>query len=137
MNLYLDSSPLVDIMLGEERALGDWPPAEAWSSVLAEVEIARVLDRFRLERRLLGGQLTSAWEAWASMRPAIAFVPLNSAILALASAPMPTVVRALDSLHVTTAVYIRQRLQPDLVFATHDRQQALAAEAAGFDVVGI
>jgi hypothetical protein len=26
---------------------------------------------------------------------------------------------------------------PDLVFATHDRRQALAAEALGFDVIGL
>lgn len=95
------------------------------------------MDRFRLERRLHAGQLTSAWKAWAAMRPAIAFVPVSPAILASASAPMPTVVRALDSLHVTTAVSIKQRLQPDLVFATHDRQQALAAECLGFEVVGV
>jgi hypothetical protein len=43
----------------------------------------------------------------------------------------------LDALHVATALLWRDGRTPDLVFATHDRQQARAARALGFEVLGV
>jgi hypothetical protein len=37
------------------------------------------------------------------------------------------------AIHIGTASLIRERLQPQLVFVTHDQQQARAARALGFD----
>jgi hypothetical protein len=37
---------------------------------------------------------------------------------------------------VATALVYRERRAPDLVFATHDRRQARAAAALGFEVIG-
>jgi hypothetical protein len=45
---------------------------------------------------------------------------------------MPTIVKTLDAFHLTTAVALRQRRAIDLLFATHDYQQATAARALGF-----
>jgi hypothetical protein len=45
---------------------------------------------------------------------------------------MPTVVKTLDAIHIASALAIRDRREVDLVFATHDTQQATAARALGF-----
>jgi predicted nucleic acid-binding protein len=116
----------------------DWAQWDIWSSVLIEVEVARVLDRLRLERRTSRMQLAALHGLWATVRTSMTLVPLRDEILATASAPMPSVVRTLDALHVASAVFTRdEESLPDLVFATHDRRQALAAEALGFDVIGL
>jgi hypothetical protein len=56
-------------------------------------------------------------------------------ILARAAEPFPTVLGTLDALHLSSALAIRPQVR-DLVFATHDRELALAASAMGFAVVG-
>jgi predicted nucleic acid-binding protein len=57
-------------------------------------------------------------------------------ILRRAGQPLLVPLRALDAIHVATAVVYRERRAPDLVFATHDRRQARAAAALGFEVIG-
>jgi hypothetical protein len=44
-------------------------------------------------------------------------------------------VRTLDTLHLASALMIRERYEA-LRFATHDRELATAAHALGFEVVG-
>jgi hypothetical protein len=48
-----------------------------------------------------------------------------------------TAVRTLDGLHLASALLYRESRREDLVFATHDRRQATAALALGFEVVGV
>ena len=50
---------------------------------------------------------------------------------------MPTVVKTLDAIHLASALLFEERHEVGLVFGTHDRSQATAARALGFDVVGI
>jgi hypothetical protein len=45
---------------------------------------------------------------------------------------MPTIVKTLDAIHLASALAIRERRGIDLLFATHDNQQATAARALGF-----
>ncbi len=40
---------------------------------------------------------------------------------------MPTVVGSLDAIHLVSAMLVRERHDPNVVFATHDRQNAVAA----------
>jgi hypothetical protein len=47
------------------------------------------------------------------------------------------VIGTLDAIHLASAVTLRDGLNEDLVFATHDRQQAIGARALGFEVIGI
>jgi hypothetical protein len=58
-------------------------------------------------------------------------------VLARAALPMATPVKTLDALHLASALLWRERRTPDLIFATHDPQQARAACALGFPCVGI
>ena len=43
----------------------------------------------------------------------------------------------MDAIHLATALQFREHEQPDLMFATHDRQQGRAALAMGFQVIGL
>ncbi len=49
---------------------------------------------------------------------------------------MPTVVKTLDAIHLASALLFREGRGEALVFATHDSQQATAAEALGFTCLG-
>ena len=62
--------------------------------------------------------------------------PLTDGIITSASQPLPLVVKSLDAIHVATAVTVLQD-EPDLIFATHDRQQASAATTLGLKVIGV
>jgi O-succinylbenzoate synthase len=59
-------------------------------------------------------------------------IRLSRSIVMEASKSMPTVVKTLDSVHLASAILIRQWREVDLHFATHDAQQATAARALGF-----
>jgi hypothetical protein len=45
--------------------------------------------------------------------------------------------RPLDAIHIASANTLRDRLGTEVIFATHDRQQATAARALGFEIIGI
>jgi hypothetical protein len=50
---------------------------------------------------------------------------------------MPTAVKTLDALHLSSALLLAERRRTPVVFATHDGQQAVAARALGFDCAGV
>jgi len=96
----------------------------------------RNIDRARLEGRLSDVTVTNAhWELDVLLRE-VDKVALSAELLEGAGAPMSTVVKTLDAIHLTTARALRVDV-PGLVFATHDRQQAIAARAMGFDILGV
>src|SRR3989449_306639 len=64
-------------------------------------------------------------------------IRLTRLVLGRAALPMATPVKTLDALHLASALLWRERRNPDLVFATHDPQQARAARTLGFDCVGV
>jgi predicted nucleic acid-binding protein len=136
--VYLDSSAVLRLVLGQPGrlvVLRDWDAA--YSSELLKVETRRAIDRERLNS---GGTASTVGEyitALVEIEREIQLVELTGAVLVRASAPLPTVISTLDAIHLATAVLLRESLSANLVFATHDRQQALAAQAMGFDVIGI
>lgn len=65
-----------------------------------------------------------------------AWIDVSSAVLTEASEPFPTAVKTSDAIHLASAKLWRQKYAEDLVFITHDKQQAIAAQALGFEVEG-
>jgi predicted nucleic acid-binding protein len=63
-------------------------------------------------------------------------VEIGDQILGRAADPFPTALGTLDAIHLATAVELRAQV-PELTFATHDRELALAAQAVGFTVEGV
>jgi len=136
MNVYLDSSIVLRALLDQPRQISAWGEWDrAYSSELLGVECRRVIDCLRLENALDDQALADAVEQLARIEKTIARVRLTTTIIQSASRSMPAVVKSLDAFHLVTAMGIRDRHAPDLLFATHDVQQAAAARALGFTCI--
>jgi hypothetical protein len=137
VNLYLDSSIVLRVLLGQPRQLQEWGEWEkAYASELLGVECRRVIDRLRLEGLLDDEALAQTVEALAKIEKTITRVRLTKTLIQAASRSMPTVVNTLDAFHLASAVAVRDRHAADLLFATHDSHQATGARALGFTCLG-
>ena len=136
MTVYLDTSVVLLALLGAGDTVPGWGAWDgAYSSELMGVEARRTLDRLRLERALDDGGLADAHESLAATERAIGVIRLTPAVLRRAGQPMPTFVKTLDAIHLASALLLEERRDGGLVFGTHDRRQATAARALGFDVL--
>ncbi|HEV2719472.1 MAG TPA: hypothetical protein VG323_05605, partial [Thermoanaerobaculia bacterium] len=65
-------------------------------------------------------------------------IDIDRPLLFAASRRLPVRLATLDAIHLATAERFRYRYgaRRPFVFATHDRELASAARAAGFDVIG-
>lgn len=106
LRVYLEGADLVS----SELVLAEVPRAVRRAAALdAELPLDLLLDR--------AGQMLDA----------VALAPLDRALLAGAGALAEPALRALDSIHVATAV----DLHPIDAFVTYDERQAAAARLAG------
>ena len=134
--VYVDSSVALRVLLRQATTLPTWGRWElAFASEILGVETRRVLDRLRLAGTVSDVGLGKLQEQLAAIEQSISSVTLTRTILQRASLPMATPVRTLDAIHLASALILRERRAADLVFATHDTQQATAARALGFPVV--
>ena len=136
MNVYVDSSVLLRVVLGERGVLPQWSKIRrAVSSELVRVECRRTIDRARLRLGLPDEEVVERRTTLEEWLEAFDLVRLDPPILERASEPFPTMLRTPDALHLASALTMRGRVE-DLVFATHHAELALAARAVGFRVVG-
>ena len=134
MNFYVDTSVIVRVLRGQKDAWKAWGHWEkVFSSALLTVECRRFIDRMRLEYQWSDEDVADAGVQLRRLERVVSKVRLSAAVMERAAAPMPTIIKTLDAIHIATAALVRERLQPDLVFVTHDQQQARAARALGFD----
>lgn len=136
MNVYIDSSVLLRVVLGEPHRLGIWSKiGNAVSSELIRLECLRTIDRARLrlgfDDRLVARLRADVLEAV----DAFTLVAIDSLVLDRASQPFPTLVGTLDAIHLASALLIREDID-GLEFATHDDELGTAARATGFAVHG-
>ena len=138
MIVYVDSSVVLRVVLGQPDRLPEWEQIEVGvTSALTEVECLRTLDRRNargllptdayLERRAVTLDLLSRLQC----------VELTRSILARAAAPFPAPLGTLDALHLATALAWRGAQDEDLALSTHDAELAAAARAEGFRVFGV
>lgn len=140
MIAYLDASVVLRVLLKQANSLMEWERLHngVCSRILA-VECHRTLDRFWREDRITDAEFEAKRAELAAIVTRSIVVPLNDRVLQAASQPMPTIVAALDAIHLASAVLYRAVHAPDehpLVFATHDKQLATAARAMHFEVIG-
>ena len=137
MIAYLDTSVILRPLLGQAKTI-DWKALEAaYSSEILGLEARRVIDRLRLELALDDRGVADAHQELARIEQSIGRVSLTPAVLRRASLPMPTVVKTLDAIHLTSALMLQEKKGCDLLFATHDLQQATAARSLSFEVLGV
>lgn len=133
MIVYLDSSVVLRPLLGQPQVLQTWSKwTTAYSSELLGVECRRAIDRLRLESLYDDQQVAQAMDQLGRIERTIKRIRLSRSIIQGAAKTMPTIVKTLDALHLASAIALRERRGIELVFATHDAQQATAARALGF-----
>lgn len=136
MNLYVDTSVLLRVVLGEPGRLAEWGRSERWiSSELIRLESLRTIDRARLLAGLPDRDVSLRRAAVLEHLAAFDLVRVGPRVLERAADPFPTSLGSLDAIHLASALLVRERW-PDLVFATHDEELATAATAMGFRVLG-
>ena len=122
---------------GVNYPAGDDSQRSIDSSELLAVECPRTIDRLRLQGSLSTEEAAVRLAAVSDWLEAVDLVLVQRPILARASEPFPTPLGTLDALHLATALTWRDRMQQDLVMATHDGRLALAARAFRFEVIGV
>jgi predicted nucleic acid-binding protein len=119
---YFDSSAIIKLTRAERESQGlidylERDDVEASTSVLAEVEVVRNLNKLRLDSAgAMRGFYLLAFDT-----------DVRAAALTLGST-----LKSLDAIHVASALAIGD---PTLEFITYDEQQAAAARDAGLKVV--
>ncbi|MEZ4271894.1 MAG: PIN domain-containing protein [Myxococcota bacterium] len=137
MIALIESSVVLRLIFGEPEPLRAWKYIkEGYISRLLPIEVSRVIDRARLTGHIDDNNVAKLHQESRKLIRSMAAVGMTEPILLDAAAPMPTVVRTLDAIHLATAIAIRRSLNIELTVATHDDRLALAAQASGFEVIG-
>jgi predicted nucleic acid-binding protein len=137
MTVYVDSSVLLRIVLGQPQALREWTHIERGvASALVEVECLRTLDRLRLLQQIPDAEIANRREAVFRLMESIDVVAPDRAVLSRASQPMPSSLGTLDAVHLATALLWQERKGASIVMATHDTALATASRASGLKVIG-
>jgi predicted nucleic acid-binding protein len=136
MIVYLDTSVVLRPLFTQPGTLKSWGQWQAaYSSELLGVECRRAIDRLRLLGLYDDRQVGEAIERLSKIERTIKRIRLTKSIILSASKTMPTIVKTLDAFHLVSAVAIRESGGIELLFATHDSQQAVAARALGFTCI--
>jgi predicted nucleic acid-binding protein len=137
VNLYIDASVLLRLVLGERGSLREWRRSERLlSSELIRLECLRTIDRARLRDSLSDEAVAERRAEVIETLHSFELLPVDRLVLERATGQFPTGLGTLDAIHLASAIVAREEV-PDLRLATHDRELALAARAVGFPVVGL
>jgi uncharacterized protein len=136
LNVYVDASVLLRIVLAEPGRLRIWPKiTEPVASELIRLECLRTIDRARIRLGLADEDVADRRAAVLDLIDTFSLVPIGPRILERAAEPFPTVLGSLDAVHLATVMLVRDRFD-GLSLATHDHEFAVAARAVGFRVHG-
>jgi hypothetical protein len=133
MIVYVDSSVVLRPLFAQPARLRSWGQwSAAYSSELLGIECRRAIDRLRLSDLYDDDQVGTSTQELIHIERTIRRIRLTRSIIRDASKTMPTIVKTLDAIHLASAIAMRERRGIELLFATHDTQQAIAARALGF-----
>lgn len=136
MNVYVDSSVLLRVILQEPQRLRVWGRiSNAVSSELIRLECLRTIDRARLRLELADEEVAERRGSVLEAIEGFTLVPIAPRVLERAAEPYPTMLGSLDAIHLASALLVRDEFE-DLSLATHDDELALGARAVGFRVHG-
>lgn len=130
---YLDASALVKLVREEDESAAlhvFLSGADLVSSELVLTEVPRAVHRAAFDDPRLSTDLLMARAD--DVLAALALVPVDRAVLSAAGAFAEPVLRALDAIHIASAVDVA----PIDGFVTYDERQAAAARLAGLRTVG-
>jgi predicted nucleic acid-binding protein len=137
VNVYVDSSVLLRVVLDERGALREWRRIRRpLASELVRLECRRTIDRARIREGLGDEVVAQQRAAVLEVLDTFDVVPVDGVVLERAGEPFPTLLSSLDAIHLATALLARTQVE-NLHFATHDRELGTAARAMGFNVLGL
>lgn len=135
MRAYVDTSVVLRVAFGERDRLTAWSRiSRPLSSELLRVECLHTLDRARLRGPMAEVDVARVRADLLDLIDTFELIELDDRVKARAAEPFPTMLRTLDALHLASALLARAP-EDDMVFATHDRELAIAATAVGFEVL--
>ena len=138
MIAYVDSSVISRVVMRQPNRLVELEScSQRLTSLLSTLECLRAIDRARLDEGLDQDEILARRLVLFEQFRRMSKVPVSRSVLDRAGSSLPLPVKALDAIHLATALQLRERRHADLVFATHDRQQGRAARALGFEVIGL
>lgn len=129
---YLDASAIVKLVREEPESLAlsaFLEDAEVISSELVLTEVPRAIRRAVGQDPQLS--LEALIEQAVAVLDAFALAPIEHAVLIAAGALQEPALRALDAIHVSTAL----QLSPVDAFVTYDERQSAAARLVGLRTV--
>lgn len=136
MNLYVDASVLLRVVLRERGVLREWQRSTRLvSSELIRLACLRTIDRARIREGLGDEEIAERRGGLLDALRSIELLRIDRLVLERAAGQFPTSLGSLDAIHLASALTIREEI-PDLIVATHDRELATAARSFGFRVVG-
>lgn len=138
MIVYVDTSVLLRIVLGQPDRLPEWSSITlVVTSALTEVESLRTLDRRRRQGLLDDQELADRRGLTLRLLDRMDRVDVSPAVLRRAAEPFPTPLGTLDAIHVATAVLWGQGRAALPTLATHDTEMATAGRSLGFVTIGV
>jgi hypothetical protein len=114
-----------------------WLDDQCVASQLLAVEARCVLHSRRLSNELAEEDYATALADLAALERTLAWIPISRTIMRRAGQPFGLAVRALDAVHLASALATQRELGSAVRFATHDVRQARGARALGFEVIGV
>jgi predicted nucleic acid-binding protein len=134
---YIDASVVLRVILSQPGALREGDAIETpVTSAITRLECLRTIDRLRLNESLTDDDVARRRELVYERFEKCQVVEIDPDILERACAPLPVMLRALDAIHLVSAMVWHELERRPLAFATHDRQLARAARSVGFTVLG-
>ena len=131
---YIDSSVILRGLLRDPGALTELDDWDLVVSDLVEVEALRTLYRAHSEGLLndddLGARIAELREGLAPLEQ----FPISKSVLKRAGGPFQGTLKALDAIHLATALLWSEQFGQSIVMITHDRQLAKVARASGLEV---
>ncbi len=138
MKVYLETSVILRKILAEPGALKEWGLwDEGCTSELTRVEALRTLDRLRLQGSLDDAGVGEKRRLLKDILEATDSITLDAQVLDRASQSYPTIIGTLDAVHLASALLLFEERNEKLIFLTHDQRLGLAAQAVGFDTLGL
>lgn len=138
MNVYLDSSVILRLVLGEKGQIREWKDFDTLvTSDLTEVECLRTLDRLRLRLGIPEDEIVIRREALFAILDVTGVAAITRPVLKRASDAFPVMLGTLDAIHLATALLWQDEQESNIIMATHDKMLGQAAKAFGMKILGL
>jgi predicted nucleic acid-binding protein len=137
VNLYVDASVILRVIVGAPDALHDW---KTWgsptSSVLLQLECLRTLDRYQTSGEFKRAEIPRCYAALHDAMIRTELLKLDNDLLERAGGPFGLPLKTLDAIHLVTAIAWRERINEEVTILTHDKPLAAVAREYDFPIIG-